>query len=142
MTLSDKPRLLDLARDKIRFKHYSIRTEKAYIGWIKRFIFFHNKRHPNEMRKGEVEQFLTHLAVDRKVSASTQNQALSALLFLYKEVLGIELEWLEDVERAKESERLPAVFTKSEIRSVLANFDGQYSLMGHKNVRTTQFLHM
>ncbi len=127
--MSEQPRLLDQVRDRIRFKHYSISTEKAYVEWIKRFILFHRKQHPGEMGKTEVEQFLTHLAVNRKVSASTQNQALSAILFLYKEVLGVELEWLENVERAKKSERLPVVFTKSEARSILAHLDGQYGLM-------------
>jgi hypothetical protein len=77
----NKPRFLDLVRERIRVKHYSIRTEEAYVGWIKRFIFFHNKRHPKDMGKIEMEQFLTHLAVDKQVAASTQNQALAALLF-------------------------------------------------------------
>ena len=86
-----KRKLLDTVRDKIRFKHYSYQTEKAYVGWIKQFIFFHNKRHPNEMGKAEIEQFLTHLAVNKMVSPATQNQAFSALLFLYTQVLGIDL---------------------------------------------------
>jgi len=127
--MAEQPQLLDQVRDRIRYKHYSIRTEKTYVTWIKRFIFYHNKRHPVEMGKDEIEQFLTHLAVNRQVSSSTQNQALSALLFLYKEVLGVELEWLENVERAKKSEKLPVVFTKNEARSVLAHLDGQYGLM-------------
>ncbi len=127
--MSEQPRLLDQVRDRIRYKHYSIRTEKTYITWIKRFIFFHDKRHPKGMGKNEIEQFLTHLAVNRQVSSSTQNQALSALMFLYKEVLGVELDWLENVERAKKSERLPVVFTKNEVRAVLARLDGQYGLM-------------
>ena len=86
-----KKKLLDIVRDKIRFKHYSIKTEKSYVGWIKHYIFFHNKKHPIEMSKPEIEQFLTYLAVERKVSPSTQNQAFSAILFLYKEVLGIDM---------------------------------------------------
>jgi len=86
-----KKKLLDIVRDKIRFKHYSIKTEKSYVGWIKHYIFYHNKKHPIEMAKPEIEQFLTHLAVERKVSPSTQNQASSAILFLYKEVLGIDM---------------------------------------------------
>lgn len=90
------PRLLDQVRDVIRRRHYSIRTEQAYPDWIKRFILFHHKKHPREMGAPEVEQFLTHLAVVGNVAASTQNQALSALLFLYKEVLGIDLPWLHD----------------------------------------------
>jgi len=84
-----KKKLLDITREKIRFKHYSIKTEKSYVGWIKHYIFFHNKKHPIEMGKSKIEVFLTYLAVERKVSPTTQNQAFSALLFLYKEVLGI-----------------------------------------------------
>ena len=90
-----KPKLLDQVRDVIRRKHYSIRTEQAYIDWIKRFIIYHGKRHPAEMAQEEVADFLTHLARDLNVAASTQNQALSALLFLYKQVLGHEIGWLE-----------------------------------------------
>lgn len=105
----DSPKLLDRVRAKLRFKHYSIRTETAYTGWIKRFIHFHGKRHPGEMGKREVEAFLTSLAVERNVSAATQNQALSALLFLYREVLEIELPWLDDVTHAKKPSRLPTV---------------------------------
>ncbi|MEA3372249.1 MAG: phage integrase N-terminal SAM-like domain-containing protein [Campylobacterota bacterium] len=86
-----KKKLLDITRDKIRLKHYSMKTEKSYVGWIKQFIFFHNKRHPIEMGKEEIEQFLTHLAVDRKVSSTTQNQAFYAIVFLYGEVLGIDM---------------------------------------------------
>ena len=91
------PRLLDQVRDQLRVKHYSIRTEQAYVGWIKRYIIFHHKRHPAEMGKQELEAFLTSLAVQRNVSASTQTQALSALLFLYKAVLGLEFPWLDEV---------------------------------------------
>ena len=101
------PRLLDQVRDQLRLKHYSLRTEQAYVGWIKRYIIFHGKRHPAEMGKPELEAFLTSLAVQRNVSASTQTQALSALLFLYKEVLGLEFPWLDDVTRAKQPVRLP-----------------------------------
>ncbi len=86
-----KKKLLDIVRDKIRFKHYSIKTEKSYVGWIKHYIFYHNKKHPIEMAKPEIEQFLTHLAVESKVSPSTPNQAFSAILFLYKEVLGVDM---------------------------------------------------
>ena len=124
-----KPRLLDLVRDRIRLKHYSIRTEQAYLDWIRRFILFHGKRHPAEMGKPEVEGFLNDLAVNRNVSASTQNQALSALLFLYKEVLGTELDWMESVVRAKRPERLPVVLTQSEVHAVLAHMDGQQGLL-------------
>ncbi len=115
----DKPRLIDQVRNVLRLHHYSIRTEEVYIQWIKRFIFFHNKRHPNEMGEKEVRSFLTYLAVDKHVSASTQNQALSAILFLYQRVLNIKLEWINDVVRAKRPKRLPVVLTKTEVMSVL-----------------------
>jgi integron integrase len=123
------PKLLDLVRDRIRVKHYSIRTETSYVQWIKRFILFHNKRHPREMGAAEVEAFLTHLAVAGDVSASTQNQALSALLFLYREVLGVDLPWLDNVTRAKRSQRLPVVLTREEVRAILAEMDGVYGLL-------------
>ncbi|MDP1771515.1 MAG: integron integrase [Methylobacter sp.] len=125
------PKLLDQVRDRIRVKHYSIRTETQYVQWVKRFILFHNKRHPQEMGTTEVEAFLTHLAVDGHVSASTQNQALSALLFLYKEVLGIDLPWLDNVVRAKQPQRLPVVLTRSEVREVLARMKGMHGLMAN-----------
>jgi len=125
------PKLLDQMRDRIRVKHYSIRTETQYIQWAKRFILFHNKRHPQEMGVTEVEAFLTHLAVDGHVSASTQNQALSALLFLYKEVLAIDLPWLNNVVRAKQPQRLPVVLTRSEVREVLARMKGMHGLMAN-----------
>jgi len=121
--LAESPRLLDRVRGRIRLKHYSIRTETAYIGWIKRYIYFHGKRHPAEMGKEEVEAFLTSLAVQRNVSAATQNQALSALLFLYREVLEIELPWLDDVTRAKKPARLPTVLTRDEVAAMLAQMD-------------------
>jgi len=108
-----KPRLLDRVRHAIETRHYSRRTEKAYIHWIKRYIFFYGNRHPAEMGAAEVAAFLTSLAVQRKVAASTQNQALSALLFLYREVLGIDLPWLDDVVRAK---RPPASARRADAR--------------------------
>ena len=117
------PKLLDQVRDRLRVKHYSIRTEQAYIGWIKRYIIFHNKRHPAEMGKPELESFLTSRAVQRNVSASTQTQALSALLFLYKEVLGLEFPGLDTVTRAKKSVRLPTVLTADEVRLLLKYLD-------------------
>src|SRR5438874_4626131 len=126
---SNKPKLLDQVRDVIRRKHYSIRTEHAYIDWIKRFIVYHNKRHPLEMAEEEVAQFLSHLARDRDVSASTQNQALSALLFLYKDVLKQEIGWLENVERAKKPVRLPVVLSHSEMKRVFAHLHGTPKLM-------------
>ena len=124
-----RPRLLDRVREAIRTRHYSRRTEKAYVHWIKRYIFFHGKRHPIEMGAAEVTAFLTALAVSSKVAASTQNQALSALLFLYREVLGVELPWLDDVVRAKRPLRLPVVLTRDEVRAVLQRLDGVARLM-------------
>lgn len=123
------PRLLDQVREKIRVKHYSIRTEKSYVEWIKRFILFHDKRHPASMGGPDVEKFLSHLAMDRNVAASTQNQALAAILFLYREVLKIELPWLDDMQRAKKPSRLPVVLTRAEVRGVLSHLDGMMGLM-------------
>lgn len=113
-------KLLDRARETIRVRQYSLATEKTYLDWMKRFILFHGKRHPSEMGKREIEAFLTHLAVNRAVSPATQNQALQALLFLYKQVLEVELPWLDDVVRAKAKRRLPVVLGTKEIRSLLA----------------------
>lgn len=117
-------RLLDRVRDAIRLRHYSIRTEVTYVGWIRRFILFHGKRHPLDMGAVEVEAFLTHLATQRHVAAPTQNQAKAALLFLYKEVLGVHLPWLDEVVNAKRSERLPVVLTTAEVRALLHEFNG------------------
>ena len=117
------PKLLDQVRDQLRLKHYSLRTEQAYVGWIRRYIIFHGKRHPAEMGKAELETFLTSLAVQRNVSASTQAQALSALLFLYKDVLGLQFPWLDDVTRAKKPVRLPTVLTADEVRLLLKYLD-------------------
>lgn len=125
----NKPRLLDQVRDKLRLKHYSYRTEQSYIAWMKRFIFFHNKQHPDTMGEKEIEAFLTHLAVNRNVSASTQNQALCALLFLYKEVLGRELSWLDSMQRAKRPARLPVVLTTLEVQKLLNQLQGRSWLM-------------
>jgi integron integrase len=124
-----KPRLLDQVRQTIRRKHYSLGTEATYIDWIKRYIFFHRKRHPKEMGAAEMEQFLNYLAVEKRVAASTQNQALSALVFLYREVLRQDFDWMENLERAKRPSRLPVVLTESEVHSVLAHLDGQNWLM-------------
>src|SRR5438045_2240898 len=123
------PKLLDQVRDVIRRKHFSIRTEQVYTDWIRRFILYHGKRHPREMAEGEVVDFLTHLARDGNVAASTQNQALSALLFLYKEVLKEEIGWIEGVERAKRPVRLPVVLTRDEVREIFAHLHGTYKLM-------------
>ena len=126
-----KPKLLDQVRAKIRLKHYSIRTEQAYVDWIRRYILFHGKRHPQDMGKPEVEQFLSHLAVERNVAAATQNQALSAILFLYKEVLEKDIGRLDDMERAKRPARLPVVLTAAEVRAVLAHLGGRHRLMAN-----------
>lgn len=127
--MDGKPRLLDRLREQIRVRHYSIRTETAYVTWVRNFIRYHGLRHPAEMGAAEVERFLSHLAVDRTVSASTQNQALAALLFLYKHVLAIDLPWLDDVIRAKRPERLPVVLSREETQRLLACFEGEMALV-------------
>ena len=125
----DSPKLLDRVRAEIRVRHYSLRTEQTYVDWVRRFILFHDKRHPKEMGAGEVRDFLSHLAVDRNVSASTQNQAKSALLFLYREVLQIQLPWLDEVIAAKTAKRLPVVLTQVETRELLGAMSGTMGLM-------------
>jgi integrase len=124
LRMNKPPKLLDQVRERIRAKHYSIRTEEAYVDWAKRFILFHNKRHPKEMGAVEVEAFLSYLAVERHVSASTQNQAKAALLFLYKEVLNVDLPWLKEVVEAKAAKRLPVVLTPREVAALLAELNG------------------
>jgi integron integrase len=119
-----KPRLLEQVRHAIRTRHYSRRTEEAYVGWIRRFILFHDKRHPDTMGETEVTRFLSSLAVEGKVSAGTQTQALSAILFLYRDVLHHDLGWLQNVVRAKAPQRLPVVMTRDEVASVLRHLDG------------------
>lgn len=126
---STAPKLLNRVRDKLRVKHYSLRTEMQYVQWIRRYILFHNKTHPQVMGVREVEAFLTHLAVEGRVAAATQNQALSALLFLYKEVLETDLPWLENVVRAKVPRRLPVVLTRQEVQGILAQMQGVHGLM-------------
>jgi len=116
--------LFEVARDRMRTRHLAFRTEQAYLQWMRRYVKFHNRRHPRDMGPAELEAFLTHLAVDAKVAASTQNQALQALLFLYRQVLGIELPWLENVTRASRPKRLPVVLSAAEVRSVLSHIDG------------------
>ncbi len=118
----------DVAR-RLRAGHYSIRTERAYVGWIRRFILANGKRHPRELGAAHVEAFLTRLAVDGRVAASTQNQALSALLFLYREVLGLKLAWMDDVVRAKRPQRVPTVLAQQEVRALLAQMDGRMALL-------------
>jgi integron integrase len=125
----DKPRLLDQVRDALRVRHYSLRTEESYLQWIKRFILFHGKRHPAEMGEQEITAFLTFLAVDKHVSPSTQNQALSALLFLYKQVLEQELEWMDDIVRAKRSERIPEVLSPDQVQQLINHLAGTHQLM-------------
>ncbi|MGH8064661.1 MAG: phage integrase N-terminal SAM-like domain-containing protein [Candidatus Entotheonellia bacterium] len=122
-------KLLDHVRDAIRLKHYSIRTEESYVTWIKRYIFFHNKRHPNEMGSAAIEAFLTYLAVHQKVAASTQNRALSALLFLYRDVLKKPLDLPIDAIRAKKPKRLPTGLTKEEALEVIERLSGTHQLM-------------
>ncbi|WP_204138786.1 integron integrase [Halomicronema sp. CCY15110] len=122
-------KLLDQVRDAVRLKHYSYRTEQTYVQWIRRFILFHNKRHPQEMGVPEIEAFLTHLAVQEHVAASTQNQALSALLFLYRHVLQLPLDERIDAIRAKSSRKLPTVLTSEEVRAVIQHMSGVHRLI-------------
>ena len=124
-----QPRLLDRVREANRLRHGSRSTEKSYVGWIRRFILFHGKRHPAEMGAPEVAQFLSSLAVEGHVAASTQNQALSALLFLYRHVLHQDLPWLDDVVRARRPKHLPVVLTRDEVRAVISNLEGTPRLM-------------
>lgn len=128
-TAPSKPKLLDQVRNAIRVKHYSFRTEEAYTDWIRRFILFHDKRHPDSMGEEEVAQFLTHLAREGNVAASTQNQALNALLFLYKEVLKQEIGWLQQVERAKKPPKLPVVLSRDEVRQIFVHLKGMPKIM-------------
>ena len=125
-----KPRLVDQLRTELRKRHYSQRTEDAYVGWIRSYIRFHGIRHPQDMGKEEVESFLSHLAVTKNVAAATQNQALAALLFLYRDVLGTTLDWLDNIVRAKKPVRLPVVLTGTEIMSVLSHLYGQNWIAG------------
>lgn len=123
------PKLLDQMRATLRVQHYALRTEAAYVNWVRRFILFHQKRHPAEMNTPEIEAFITHLAVDEQVSASTQNQALAALLFLYQSVLHKELVRPVDAVRAAATQRLPVVLDRAEVRRVLAELAEPYRLM-------------
>ncbi|MGB6310560.1 MAG: integron integrase [Steroidobacteraceae bacterium] len=116
--------LFEVARERIRTRHLALRTEQAYLHWMRRYVKFHGRKHPRDMGPAQVEAFLTHLAVEGRVSASTQNQALQALLFLYRQVLGVELPWLENVTRASRPRRLPVVLSVAEVRSVLAHLEG------------------
>jgi integron integrase len=123
------PRLLDRVRTALRTRHYSRKTEKTYVGWIRRFVLFHGRRHPSDMGATEVTRYLSSLATGGHVAASTQNQALSALLFLYRDVLGVDMPWLDDVVRAKRPARLPIVLTRDEVRAVIRQLHGVPRLM-------------
>lgn len=141
-----KPKLLDQVRQVARLRHLSHRTEDAYVQFIRRYILFHNKRHPSEMGADEIREFLTHLAVSQSVAASTQNQAFCALIFLYNKVLDIELPRIERVERARRPERLPVVFTKNEVRALLSQLMGTpllvASLLYGAGLRLTEALRL
>jgi integron integrase len=123
------PKLLDQVRIVARVRHFSLSTERAYVGWIRRFILFHHKKHPTEMAEAEIRQFISNLAVDAKVSDSTQTVALSALLFLYRDVLKQDLPYIDHIERAKPSVKLPVVFTRSEVQAVLVRLQGTHPLI-------------
>lgn len=124
-----EPRLLDQVRAALRVRHYSLRTEEAYLLWIKRFILFHGKQHPRLLGAQQVSECLTHLAVEKHVAAATQNQALSAILFLYQKVLEFQLDWLQDVVRAKRPQRLPTVLTRTEVSRLLGQLEGSPGLI-------------
>jgi integron integrase len=126
-----RPGLLEVARERMRTRHLALRTEQAYLQWLRRYLVFHQWRHPRDLGPAGVEQFLTYLAVHRKVSAATQNQALQALLFLYRHVLELELPWLENVTRASAPKRLPVVLSRAEVRALLAHLEGTAWLVGN-----------
>ncbi len=138
-------RLLDRLRNAIRVRQYSMATEKAYLSWARRYILFHRKRHPAEMGKREIESFLTHLAVNRSVAASTQNQALQALLFLYKNVLNTDMAWIDDVVRAKPTRRVPVVLSQDEVSLLFSKMPpAQFlpaSLMYGSGLRVSECIH-
>ena len=127
--VSAKPRLFDEVRAVARMRHLSIRTEQAYVQWIRRFILFHKKRHPREMEEPEIREFISHLAVNDGISASTQTVALSALLFLYRDVLKKDLPYVSHIERAQKPKRLPVVFTRHETKRILAQLEGTHWLI-------------
>ena len=128
-TAPKQPKLLDRMREAIRVRHYSLSTERTYLHWVKRFIYFHQKRHPAEMGAAEIEAFLSSLATELSVSASTQNQAMHAILFLYRDVLGVTLPWLDGITRAKVSKRLPVVLTVAEVQRLMRHVDGTNGLI-------------
>ena len=127
-----RPRLLQRVHEAIRVRHYSRRTEEAYVHWIKRLIYFHGKRHPETMGEAEVTAFLNHLAVERHVAAATQNQALSAILFLYRQVLGRELPWLDGVQRPSRPPRVPVVLTRAEVERLLSVVEESKSVVSRQ----------
>lgn len=129
MPVFQSTRLLDQLREQIRYLHYSLRTEEAYVYWVKKFIRFHGLKHPRDMGQAEVEAFLTYLATQRKISVSTHRQALSALLFLYQKVLGVALPWMDELARPVPKKRIPVVLTRSEVQAVLGKLDGQHKLL-------------
>jgi site-specific recombinase XerD len=126
---SAKPGLFAAVRNVARMRHLSLRTEQAYTNWIRRYILFHHKRHPREMQETEIREFISHLAVHEGISASTQTVALSALLFLYRDVLKQELPYVSNIERAQKPKRLPVVFTRDEVKRLLANLEGAHWLI-------------
>ena len=130
------PRLLAQVRERARYLHYSLRTEKAYVYWVRFFVRWHGMRHPRDMGPREVEAFLAMLASERRVSSSTHNQALSALLFLYREVLRVDLPWLEQVSRPTRPRRLPTVLTREEVAALLGEMEGDIALVVHCFTRT------
>ncbi|MDH4023393.1 MAG: integron integrase [Gammaproteobacteria bacterium] len=144
--MAEAPGLLEVARDRMRTRHFALRTEQAYLQWIRRYVRFHRRQHPRDLGAAGVEQFLTHLAVERKVSASTQSQALQALLFLYRNVLEMDLPWLENVTRAVRPRRLPVVLSREEVRSVLAGLHGSSLLIAQllygSGLRVTEALRL
>lgn len=144
--MENKPKLLDQVRTRIRAKNFSMRTEQAYTFWVKRFIYYHQKRHPADMGPTEIQDFLNYLATDRNVAASTQNQALAALLFLYREVLQIDLPDVDSFTRAKRPERVPVVFTADEVQRMLARLEGSpwlvASLLYGAGLRLTEGLRL
>lgn len=128
-TSPDPPRLLAQVRERARYLHYSLRTEKAYVYWIRMFVRWSGMRHPRDMATREVEAFLTMLSTQRRVSSSTHKQALSALVFLYKEVLGVELAWLQDLQRPAYARRIPTVLTRDEVGALLREIEGPVGLV-------------
>jgi integron integrase len=144
--METKLRLLDQVRHRIRAKHYSYRTEKTYVGWIRRYVLFYGKRHPREIGGPEIERFLTDLAVTHSVSAATQNQALAALLFLYQEVLQVPVPWLENIIRARRPLRIPVVLTRAEVRAILVGLRGPQwlvaGLLYGSGLRLMEALHL